>query len=50
MGKTELGIKAQRFWLFPLTLDFYLTMPGGKQIGPEGLQAGHNIWNFPRVP
>ncbi|TKW67217.1 MAG: hypothetical protein DI616_06025 [Paracoccus denitrificans] len=47
MTKTEIGIKAPRFWLYPPKLEFYLTLPGGKQIGPNSLTGGINVTGLP---
>lgn len=46
-NKTEFGIKAPRFWLFPPKLDFYLTLPGGRQLGPASLTGGLNVTGLP---
>ncbi|MDO5643264.1 MAG: immunity 22 family protein [Paracoccus sp. (in: a-proteobacteria)] len=47
MSKTAFGIKAPRFWLWPLALDIYLTLPGGRQIGPVALHRGIKVTGLP---
>lgn len=40
---SELNIKAPRFWIYPIDVDFYLTLPDGRQIGPNSLAGGLNV-------
>lgn len=47
MTRTQFGVKAPGFWLYPLRLEFYLTLPDGRQLGPADLSKGLSVTGLP---